>query len=162
MQAHVRNIYRSKTNYSREIARIFKVADYIFFIPALLGLLISLLSIIYGFIYLPLLIYGIVSSSIITFGLILFGGYIAHCNQNLKQNMVFWLWIGTIIYNGVPLIFTVNKVIPFIFEEQNYSPDSDIPLVFIFLICLCLYWLAAFILAIVALSWTIKASKYEF
>lgn len=144
MQTHIRNMYRSKTHYSKEIAKYFKIAGYFFLLPALIGLLSSLFLFSVG---------GYISLLVIIFGLVLLCGYISHCNHNLKQNTVIWLWIGTIIYNGVPLIFTFNAAIS---SKALYGG------LFSFLIVLCLIWLVSFILALYALSWTIKTSKCDF
>ncbi len=140
-----KHIHRSKENYSQKIARIFKIVGFIMLIPSILIMFValSLNDVWIG----PLLFF------IVIFGWVLFAGYISHSRGNMKPDTVVWLWIGTIIFSGVPLIFTLNRIISFLFKLPQF--DLRYGIIF-FLTGLSLIWLTAFTLATSALVSSIK------
>lgn len=139
-----KHIHRSKENYSQKIARIFKIVGFIMLIPSILIMFValSLNDVWIG----PLLFF------IVIFGWVLFAGYISHSRGNMKPDTIIWLWLGTIIFSGVPLIFTLNRTILFLVKSQF---EGRYGIIF-FLTGLSLIWLTAFTLATSALVSSIK------
>ncbi len=136
--------YRSKKTYSQKIARIFIIIGFIMLIPPILKMIDSLVlnSDFVGPIYF----------FIVIFGLVLFAGYISHSRGDMKPDTVLWLWLGTIIFYGVPLVFTLSRAISLFFNSQFGERYGFI----FFLTGLSLIWLTAFILATSALVSKIK------
>jgi len=144
MNKHSKSFGQSKKKYSQKIAVIFKIFSLFMLIPAAIGIFFSLF----------LLPYGLIIIFVVTLGLILFAGYISHSKGNLNKNEVISLWVGTIIYNGVPVIFSFVKIMPYLIKTQTTRPESSRYITYI--ICLNLGWIAAFSLAMFALKSDLK------
>lgn len=108
---------REKT-FSQKVARFFEVMNFIALIPITLSLgVILFFSVFYTLAFLAsgwILIYFTIELIIllIPYSLmcLLLRGYFLHSRGRLSEEKVKWLWIGTIIFNIIPLGFMVLMI----------------------------------------------------
>ena len=95
----------AKKSLSQKIARVFEIVNYILLIPTTL---IELFTLLYGLIMVlaggfVVLLLIVFITLIYSFGGLLLYGYFKHWRGEISQVRAVWLWIGTIIFNLIPV-----------------------------------------------------------
>jgi hypothetical protein len=97
-----------KKSYSQKVARAFEIICYFLLLPAFISLIYplffligSLFSTSFGMFLLALMFLCIPA-----FGVLLFVGYIRHSRGKMNEGKIFPLWLGTILFNAIPLAIT--------------------------------------------------------
>ena len=86
-------------NYSQKAARVFEIVDYILLLPAGFGVLVASLFVFAA----PA--FALMIWTIAGFGIWLLVGYFKHSRGRLSERKVSLLWLGTICYNSIPLLW---------------------------------------------------------
>lgn len=102
--------------FSQKVARFFELMNYAFlFIETFVGAIVLLLSLIsllwlgwYGLLFAVLSLFCLCVFCISN--VLLFIGYCLHSRGRLVEWKIKWLWIGTIVFNMIPLGFIVYWV----------------------------------------------------
>ena len=90
---------------SQQIALIFEIAGYLLLIPAAAALIPPGLYMIMFFFTLNLagVVFCLIPFAIAGFGVWLLAGYRRHSCGMLEEENLWWLWIGTFLFNALPL-----------------------------------------------------------
>jgi hypothetical protein len=99
--------------FSQKAARVFEIAGYLLLIPATLWLLVSFMLVLMAIssfrleniqFQILILIGTLTPSFIYILGVLLLTGYFKHSRGTFGENKITPLWIGTLLYNLLPLL----------------------------------------------------------
>ena len=136
-----------KKSLSEKIARVFEIVNYLFIIPAVLLLGLSLIIFLIGLFTLNLVtsLYCLVSILVFGLGITLFVGYVKHSRGNMVESKIIPLWMGTFLYNVLPLMYVCFK---FFADYREKIVLGDLGEFTMFLI---LWWIMACCLSLTAI-----------
>ena len=120
--------------FSQKSARFFEIVCYILLIPALISIFLTLAE-AGVLVLIPLVITGL--------GLVLLSGYRRHARGTFDKDKLSLLWLGTLIYNGIPLtpIFYQFIFNPDTIKRLTLEDFYNLPVLLITL--LILWWIIA-------------------
>ena len=139
--------------FSQKAARFFEIVCYVLLIPAIISILFTLKEASF---------LALIPFIITVIGVVLLVGYQRHSRGTFDKDKLSLLWLGTLIFNGIPLIpifykifFSpdrVKKIISrLVFEDTLNNSDFSLNPVGLFLFILVSWWLIAFSLSITLL-----------
>lgn len=88
-------------SFSQKVARFFEIADYLLLVPAIAGLLFSLVALRSA----PW--FTLIIAASFAAGCYLLSGFFRHSRGWLSEAKIFSLWVATIVYNVIDLIVTL-------------------------------------------------------
>lgn len=123
---------RGKT-FSQKAAHVFEIVCYVLLIPAVISILYTLFT-FWVLVFIPFTITAI--------GVVLLAGYRKHSRGKMEENASI-LWLGTFIFNAIPLTPIFYQVIfnPDRYKNTNLGDILQPPVLFFLL--LTLWWIIA-------------------
>jgi hypothetical protein len=110
-------------SFSQRVARFLEIINYFVLIPTSL---IEIFTILFGFNFLVTgesgaLFFCVVITAIYAFGALLLYGYFKHSRGETSENTSFWLWVGTIVFNSVPVVL----MLWILANDRNFTNEGE-------------------------------------
>ncbi|MEO6588294.1 MAG: hypothetical protein ABIP06_03105 [Pyrinomonadaceae bacterium] len=145
-----------KKSLSEKIAQVFKIVGCLFLILVLPSLIVPVIYFFGGFVSLQMMacLIALILISVFGIGFILFVGYAKHASGILEENKILPLWIGTFLYNILPLILVIYQLI----TNVNKTYRSEV--FGVVYVLLSFWWIAAVCLSLTAIYDELKYNDY--